>query len=203
MRSTIARPARSAGMPKPQSMGASEKGYPALTVSNGGYSGRSRTEPAASTTRSPPATPAHCGRPLCPPRPRSRRGLAQAAHRDGFPRSRRRATYRPRRQRKPRRISHSDQRHSMRCHSISTAGRMTSRHIRFADLHACLEKGDADFFRRNFEGKAVLLGPQLDFEDSKTTTNRVAPRRPAIGRTFVSYPYDAATPIVRNYIDGV
>src|ERR1700722_3663028 len=71
----------------------------------------------------------------------------------------------------------------------------------FADLHACLEKGDADFFRRNFEGKAVLLGPQLDFEDSKTTTNRVAVDWRSGARCPL--PYDAATPIVRNSIDGV
>ncbi len=43
-----------------------------------------------------------------------------------------------------------------------------------ADLHACLEKGDAEFFRRNFEGKVVLLGSRLDFEDDKTTSKRFA-----------------------------
>jgi serine phosphatase RsbU (regulator of sigma subunit)/CHASE2 domain-containing sensor protein len=43
----------------------------------------------------------------------------------------------------------------------------------FADLHACLAK-DADFFRRNFSGKVVLIGTLLDVEDRKITTQRFA-----------------------------
>lgn len=44
----------------------------------------------------------------------------------------------------------------------------------FADLHACLEKGDRDFFRRAFDGKIVLLGTALNFEDRKLTSMRLA-----------------------------
>jgi adenylate cyclase len=44
----------------------------------------------------------------------------------------------------------------------------------FADLRACVEKGDADFFRRAFDGKVVLLGTILNFEDRKLTSMRLA-----------------------------
>ena len=44
----------------------------------------------------------------------------------------------------------------------------------FADLHACVEKDDKDFFRRNFDGKVVLIGTVLDVEDRKITSKRLA-----------------------------
>ncbi|MGX1325117.1 adenylate cyclase [Bradyrhizobium sp. USDA 377] len=44
----------------------------------------------------------------------------------------------------------------------------------FADLHACADKGDRDFFRRAFEGKVVLLGTILNFEDRKLTSTRLS-----------------------------
>ncbi|MGY8708910.1 adenylate/guanylate cyclase domain-containing protein [Bradyrhizobium sp. 18BD] len=44
----------------------------------------------------------------------------------------------------------------------------------FADLRACVEKGDRDFFRRSFDGKVVLLGTILNFEDRKLTSMRLA-----------------------------
>lgn len=44
----------------------------------------------------------------------------------------------------------------------------------FADLHACSEKGDRDFFRRAFEGKVVLLGTILDKDDRKLTSMRIS-----------------------------
>jgi adenylate cyclase len=44
----------------------------------------------------------------------------------------------------------------------------------FADLRACVEKGDRDFFRRAFDGKVVLLGTALTFEDRKLTSMRLA-----------------------------
>ncbi|WP_375310710.1 adenylate/guanylate cyclase domain-containing protein [Bradyrhizobium sp. A5] len=44
----------------------------------------------------------------------------------------------------------------------------------FADLRACVEKGDRDFFRRTFDGKVVLLGSVLNFEDRKLTSMRLA-----------------------------
>lgn len=47
----------------------------------------------------------------------------------------------------------------------------------FADLRACLEKGDRDFFRRAFDGKVVLLGTILNSEDRKLTSMRLAGAR--------------------------
>jgi adenylate cyclase len=44
----------------------------------------------------------------------------------------------------------------------------------FADLRACVEKGDTDFFRRAFDGKVVLLGSILTFDDRKLTSMRLA-----------------------------
>src|SRR5439155_5735246 len=44
----------------------------------------------------------------------------------------------------------------------------------FADLRACVEKGDRDFFRRAFDGKVVLLGSTLNFEDRKLTSMRLS-----------------------------
>jgi adenylate cyclase len=44
----------------------------------------------------------------------------------------------------------------------------------FADLHACANKDDREFFRRQFDGKVVILGTLLDFEDRKLTSKRFA-----------------------------
>jgi adenylate cyclase len=44
----------------------------------------------------------------------------------------------------------------------------------FADLRACVEKDDRDFFRRAFDGKVVLLGTVLNFEDRKLTSMRLS-----------------------------
>ena len=43
-----------------------------------------------------------------------------------------------------------------------------------ADLRACAEKGDKEFFRRHFDGKVVLIGTVLDVEDRKITSKRFA-----------------------------
>ena len=43
-----------------------------------------------------------------------------------------------------------------------------------ADLRACVEKNDTDFFRRHFSGKVVLIGTLLDAEDRKLTSKRFA-----------------------------
>jgi adenylate cyclase len=43
-----------------------------------------------------------------------------------------------------------------------------------ADLRACVEKRDADFFRRHFGGKVVLIGTVLDTEDRKLSSKRFA-----------------------------
>ncbi|MET4802928.1 adenylate/guanylate cyclase domain-containing protein [Bradyrhizobium sp. LB11.1] len=44
----------------------------------------------------------------------------------------------------------------------------------FADLRACVEKGDTEFFHRAFDGKVVLLGSILNFDDRKLTSMRLA-----------------------------
>jgi adenylate cyclase len=43
-----------------------------------------------------------------------------------------------------------------------------------ADLRACVEKGDREFFKRQFDGKIVLFGTLLNFEDRKLTSKRFA-----------------------------
>jgi class 3 adenylate cyclase len=43
-----------------------------------------------------------------------------------------------------------------------------------ADLRACSEKGDREFFRRNFDGKVVLIATVLDVEDRQVTSKRFA-----------------------------
>jgi adenylate cyclase len=44
----------------------------------------------------------------------------------------------------------------------------------FADLHACVERGNADFFRREFANKIVIFGTLLDSDDRKFTSKRFA-----------------------------
>jgi adenylate cyclase len=41
-----------------------------------------------------------------------------------------------------------------------------------ADLRACAEAANSEFFRRQFEGKVVILGTVLNFEDRKLTSMR-------------------------------
>src|SRR5947207_15982115 len=43
-----------------------------------------------------------------------------------------------------------------------------------ADLRACNEKGDGEFFRRYFDGKVVLIATVLDVEDRQVTSKRFA-----------------------------
>jgi adenylate cyclase len=44
----------------------------------------------------------------------------------------------------------------------------------FADLHACVEKNDRDFFRRAFGDKIVVLGTILNVDDRKITSMRLS-----------------------------
>jgi adenylate cyclase len=73
----------------------------------------------------------------------------------------------------------------------------------FADLDACLQKGDVDFFRRNFEHKVVLFGSKLDFEDDKITSKRfaIAPAAQPPRRCASSAGAPSRGP--RSSIDGV
>jgi adenylate cyclase len=43
-----------------------------------------------------------------------------------------------------------------------------------ADLRACVDKGDTQFFRRYFDGKVVLIATVLDVEDRQVTSKRFA-----------------------------
>ena len=86
-----------------------------------------------------------------------------------------------------------------------------------ADLRACVEKDDKDFFRRHFDGKVVLIGTVLDVEDRKITSKRFATApegaraarcaltTPAVGQTFtrdsISGVYIHAT-AVNNLLRG-
>ena len=87
-----------------------------------------------------------------------------------------------------------------------------------ADVRACADKDDKDFFRRHFDGKVVLVGTVLDVEDRKITSARLAgapegargercalPAAPATGQTFIrdsiSGVYVQAT-AVNNLIRG-
>src|SRR5580700_5269054 len=60
----------------------------------------------------------------------------------------------------------------------------------FADLNACAEKGDKDFFHRHFDGKVVLFGTVLDIEDRKITSKRfaTAPEAPLAVRCALPTP---------------
>jgi adenylate cyclase len=73
-----------------------------------------------------------------------------------------------------------------------------------ADLHACIEKGDTDFFRRQFGGKVVLIGTRLDAEDRYITSKRfaTAPEATHGPRCALTLPAAGAT-FKRDSIPGV
>jgi adenylate cyclase len=73
----------------------------------------------------------------------------------------------------------------------------------FADLRACVEKDDKDFFRRHFDGRVVLIGTLLDIEDRKLTSKRfaTAPERASAPRCAL--PTQPTLEQNRNSISGV
>ncbi len=74
----------------------------------------------------------------------------------------------------------------------------------FADLRACVEKGDTDFFQRHFDGKIVLFGTLLDVEDRKVTSKRFSTGIEAARAPRCALPMPATTPhFKRNSISGV
>ncbi|MDC7787565.1 adenylate/guanylate cyclase domain-containing protein [Rhodoplanes sp. TEM] len=76
----------------------------------------------------------------------------------------------------------------------------------FADLRACAETGDADFFRRTFGGKVVLFGTLFDIEDRKVTSKRFATGVEAARGARCALPLPAAPaepPPARSSIAGV
>jgi class 3 adenylate cyclase len=74
----------------------------------------------------------------------------------------------------------------------------------FADLYACVSKGDKDFFKRNFGGKIVLIGTVLDVEDRKITSKRfaTAPEGARAERCALPIPV-ASQKFARDSIAGV
>jgi adenylate cyclase len=73
-----------------------------------------------------------------------------------------------------------------------------------ADLHACIEKGDSDFFKRNFAGKVVLIATVLDVEDRQVTSKRfaTAPENPTGPRCALPQP-PPSTVFTRDSTPGV
>jgi class 3 adenylate cyclase/CHASE2 domain-containing sensor protein len=73
-----------------------------------------------------------------------------------------------------------------------------------ADLRACVEKGDATFFQRAFDGKVVVFGTLLDAEDRKLTSKRfaAAPEAARAERCVVPRPADDSG-VARNTTSGV
>ncbi len=73
-----------------------------------------------------------------------------------------------------------------------------------ADLRACVEKDDKDFFRRHFDGKVVLIGTVLDVEDRKITSARFAsaPEGARAERCALTTPVVGQT-FIRDSISGV
>lgn len=72
-----------------------------------------------------------------------------------------------------------------------------------ADLRACLEKGDTDFFRRQFKDKVVLIGTVLDVEDRKITSKRLATGPEGSRATRCVLPPAPAEKFKRDSISGV
>jgi serine phosphatase RsbU (regulator of sigma subunit)/CHASE2 domain-containing sensor protein len=74
----------------------------------------------------------------------------------------------------------------------------------FADLRACVEKDDKDFFRRQFAGKVVLIGTLLDVEDRKTTSKRLATAPEGARAARCALPMPAGEQaFIRDTISGV
>src|SRR5215469_6061306 len=73
-----------------------------------------------------------------------------------------------------------------------------------ADLRACVEKGDNDFFRRNFADKVVLIATVLDVEDRQVTSKRFAtsPENPTALRCALPAP-PPTTVFARDSTPGV
>src|SRR5215469_323456 len=73
-----------------------------------------------------------------------------------------------------------------------------------ADLRACIEKGDSEFFRRNFADKVVLIATVLDVEDRQVTSKRFAtsPENPRSARCALPAP-PPSTAFARDSTPGV
>lgn len=72
-----------------------------------------------------------------------------------------------------------------------------------ADLRACAEKGDKEFFKRQFAGKVVILGTLLDVEDRKLTSKRLATGVEGARAPRCVLPPPVGSGPVRDSISGV
>ena len=72
-----------------------------------------------------------------------------------------------------------------------------------ADLSACINKGDTDFFRRYFDGKVVLVGSRLDIEDRQITSERFATAPESANGPRCALAAPAAQTFARDSIPGV
>lgn len=72
-----------------------------------------------------------------------------------------------------------------------------------ADLRACAEKGDKEFFHRQFAGKVVILGTLLDVEDRKITSKRFATGAESARAPRCVLPPPVGADHVRSSISGV
>jgi adenylate cyclase len=73
-----------------------------------------------------------------------------------------------------------------------------------ADLRACVDKGNDEFFHRQFADKVVLFGSLLDVEDQKMTSKRFATAPEAAhGERCVLAAMPHATAFARSTISGV
>lgn len=74
----------------------------------------------------------------------------------------------------------------------------------FADLSACANKNDKDYFHRHFDGKVVVFGTVLDVEDRKITSTRLTSAREGAPaeRCAVAVPAPRQT-FIRDSISGV
>lgn len=72
-----------------------------------------------------------------------------------------------------------------------------------ADLRACAEKGDKEFFKRQFAGKVVLIGTLLDVEDRRITSKRFATGAELARAPRCVNPVPASGAVARATISGV
>ena len=72
-----------------------------------------------------------------------------------------------------------------------------------ADLRACAEKGDKEFFKRQFAGKVVIFGTVLEVEDRKLTSKRFASGSELARAPRCVVPIPASGGAVRETISGV
>jgi len=76
-----------------------------------------------------------------------------------------------------------------------------------ADIYACSQKGDKEYFKRHFKDKVVLLGAVLGLEDRKKASSRFANTREGLiapERCVIEYDADKyASTAVRDDISGV